>query len=304
MDVSPQGLAFIARHEGFVGRAYLDPAGVPTIGYGFTEGSRLFRSWWQAQGHAGLVPGQTIDPISALTLLRKLLDHEYGPMVTAALGALPQPVFDAVVSVVYNLGPRALGWRWAKALKAGDLGRAAELLARTGTTAGGRVLPGLVTRRRDEAELLQDGTYGFASDTPAQTDPDVKTAQGHLRLLGYRPGPVDGVEGPRTRLATLRFQSDHPPLAPDGTLGPATRATLTRTVAARKGLAGCSAGGAVAAGSAAAHGHALWTCLLIAGGVLALAGLGFLAWHYRGRIALEIARWRGETVQSQQEKLS
>ena len=195
MDVSPQGLAFIARHEGFVGRAYLDPAGVPTIGYGFTEGSRLFRSWWQAQGHAGLVPGQTIDPIAALTLLRKLLDHEYGPMVTAALGALPQPVFDAVVSVVYNLGPKALGWRWAKALKAGDLGRAAELLARTGTTAGGRVLPGLVTRRRDEAELIQDGTYGFAPDTPMKTEPEVKIAQAHLRLLAIDRALLMGSRG-------------------------------------------------------------------------------------------------------------
>ncbi|WP_439529640.1 glycoside hydrolase family protein [Pannonibacter sp.] len=304
MNVSPQGLAFIARHEGFVGRAYLDAGGVPTIGYGFTEGSQLFRQWWHLQGHSTLALGQTIDPVKALSLLRTMLDREYGPMVEKALGNLPQPAFDAAVSAVYNLGPKALTWRWAKALKAGDFGRAAELLARTGTTAGGRVLPGLVKRRADEAGLLQTGDYGMAGGGDLRPDPQVKQAQTHLRLLGYRPGPVDGIEGPRTRLATLRFQSDHPPLAVDGSLGPATRTTIARVVAARGGLAGCSAGAAAAGGGAAAHGIPLLDCLLIAGGVLALAGLGFLAWHYRGRIALEIARWRGDTVQSQQEKLS
>jgi len=42
MKVSDRGVAFIAAHEGFVGRAYRCPAGIPTIGYGFTMQSRIF----------------------------------------------------------------------------------------------------------------------------------------------------------------------------------------------------------------------------------------------------------------------
>ncbi|NBN78457.1 lysozyme [Microvirga tunisiensis] len=302
MQVSPQGLAFIARHEGFVGRAYLDPGGVPTIGYGFTEGSRLFRSWWQAQGHAGLVPGQTIAPAAALSLLRELVDREYGPMVTRALGPLPQTAFDAAVSAVYNLGPRALGWRWAKALKAGDLATAAACLARTGTTAGGRVLPGLVRRRADEAALMAGQGYGLDLPHGSAPDPDIRRVQRHLTLMGYRPGPVDGRAGPLTRRAVARFQADHPPLAVDGTAGPATRAALGRAMAARAGLAGSGGCGAAASGTAAAQGVPVWDCLLIAGGVIAVAGLLFLAWQYRGRIRQELVFWRQGLSGTQQEQ--
>ncbi|GGB51073.1 hypothetical protein GCM10011316_23930 [Roseibium aquae] len=49
MKTSDQGVAFIAAHEGFVSRAYRDPAGVITIGYGFTMGSRIFSEWWRGQ---------------------------------------------------------------------------------------------------------------------------------------------------------------------------------------------------------------------------------------------------------------
>jgi lysozyme len=41
MAISALGLDFVVRHEGFVSRAYRDPAGIWTIGTGFTNRSRV-----------------------------------------------------------------------------------------------------------------------------------------------------------------------------------------------------------------------------------------------------------------------
>lgn len=160
MRVSDRGLAFIARHEGFVARAYRDPVGVLTIGYGFTMGSRVFATFWRDRHGRALAPGDRLDRGEADALLRRLVDGEYGAAVTRELGALPQHRHDAACSVAFNLGPRALGWRWARALKAGDVAGAAKILGANYNTAGGRRLAGLVRRRREEAALLLAGDYG------------------------------------------------------------------------------------------------------------------------------------------------
>jgi hypothetical protein len=88
--------------------------------------------------------------------LEFLIAREYGKAVDDFLQGkhVPQNVFDAAVSAVFNLGPGALKWRWAKAMKEGDYRQAAAYLRVTGTTAKGRTLPGLVRRRREEANLM------------------------------------------------------------------------------------------------------------------------------------------------------
>jgi localization factor PodJL len=53
-------------------------------------------------------------------------------------------------------------------------------------------------------------------------------AQEKLRELGYEPGPVDGVLGPRTKQALSNFQRDQD-LPLTGTLSPATRRQLLGT---------------------------------------------------------------------------
>lgn len=160
MRISDRGLAFIARHEGFVARAYRDPVGVLTIGYGFTMGSRVFAASWRDRHGRPLAPGDRLERGEADALLRRLVDGEYGAAVTRELGELPQHRHDAACSVAFNLGPRALRWRWARALKAGDVRGAADILAANYNTAGGRRLAGLVRRRREEAALLLAGDYG------------------------------------------------------------------------------------------------------------------------------------------------
>lgn len=44
---------------------------------------------------------------------------------------------------------------------------------------------------------------------------EIRALQNHLRALGYRPGPADGVLGPQTLVAIRAFQRDHG-LEPDG----------------------------------------------------------------------------------------
>ena len=40
------------------------------------------------------------------------------------------------------------------------------------------------------------------------TGPEVKLAQEALQKRGYNPGPIDGLFGPQTRHAVLRYQTD------------------------------------------------------------------------------------------------
>lgn len=233
MEISKDGLAFIAAHEGFVGRAYLDPVDVLTIGYGFTMRGDVFSAYWRGRYGRPLKMGDVISRSDADTILRTMISEEYGAAVNRKLPGLEQHQFDACSSTVYNLGPRALDWKWAQALKRGDVDEAARLLRNTGTTAGGRTLAGLVRRRDEEADLLLTGRYPNHGNKSISADSDIEDLQTDLVKLGYDPGPVDGVMGPKTRIAVQTFQADNPPLAVDGVAGPATRAALERALSSK-----------------------------------------------------------------------
>ena len=58
-----------------------------------------------------------------------------------------------------------------------------------------------------------------------QGEPRVRALQRRLRALGLRPGPVDGLYGPRTAAAVQRLQRDSG-LTVDGIVGPQTRRVL------------------------------------------------------------------------------
>jgi peptidoglycan hydrolase-like protein with peptidoglycan-binding domain/DNA invertase Pin-like site-specific DNA recombinase len=71
--------------------------------------------------------------------------------------------------------------------------------------------------------LLQYGAgYGKAEGAPP-----VRVVQRSLRRLGWQPGSVDGLYGPRTKAAVTRFQAAAR-VAADGIVGPRTRRALTR----------------------------------------------------------------------------
>jgi lysozyme len=227
MKISDKGLAFIAGHEGFVSSAYRDPVGVLTIGYGFTMRSRIFSAWWRSRHGRALRMGDAISHADAEVILKRLVDEEYGAAVTERLGALPQHQHDAACSVAYNLGPRALTWRWARALKAGDPTRAAAILRDNYNTARGRKLPGLVRRRKEEAHLLLTGTF---PGLERAHDRGAKPAGNDLRMLRTLGYAQDDMEA-----ATRAFQRANPPLAVDGRFGPKTRKAAERRLWAASG---------------------------------------------------------------------
>lgn len=71
-------------------------------------------------------------------------------------------------------------------------------------------------------------------DTVVQTT-DIRTTLGLQRALaelGYDPGPVDGIPGPRTRAAVVSFQRARE-LVADGVVGPRTRGALEDALRAR-----------------------------------------------------------------------
>lgn len=161
MQLSNAGAADITLHEGVILKYYLDAVKVPTIGIGFTWGSMAFRKWWSANR-----PGQKFGPGATMTrqectdCLRMVIEEEYGAALNNFLGKeVPQNVFDAACSVLFNCGIGALKWKWAKALKNGDYTRSAAFLRTTAITAKRKRLDGLVRRRSDEAKLLESGIY-------------------------------------------------------------------------------------------------------------------------------------------------
>lgn len=68
-----------------------------------------------------------------------------------------------------------------------------------------------------------DQSNSLSSDW--RSSPTDETLQTHLTNLGYNPGTIDGVMGPKTRAAIRRFQNDRR-LLPSGRVGPATTAYL------------------------------------------------------------------------------
>ncbi len=245
LRLSPQGAADIRLHEGFVDHAYLDPGKVLTIGTGFTWASSAFRQWW-AKNRPGkpFALGATMTRAESDACLMLLSDSEYGASVNKFLGSrtVPQNVFDASDSMVFNCGAAALEWRWAAEMKIGDYQEAAMYLRNTATTQNGRVLAGLVARRRDEAILLETGRYASGGNATMPTAEEVNAMsdgilergergspvmqlQQRLAALGYKPGKADGIFGYGTESAVVAFQKASR-LSTDGKAGPKTLAAL------------------------------------------------------------------------------
>ncbi len=226
MTLSPAGAADVRLHEGFVGKYYLDAATPPvgTIGVGFTWGSAAFRKWWgMVRGSQKFGPGAVMTRTEADEVLQLLAAEEYGLAVNHFLDKdVPQNVFDASTSMVFNCGTGALTWKWAAAMKDGDYKKAANLLETTAIKAGGNILKGLISRRKDEARLMRDGIYATGDHhMPADDDKSdddgilergerglaVKKLQTMLEGAGFYDGIIDGIFGFGTDTAVRQFQA-------------------------------------------------------------------------------------------------
>lgn len=133
----------IRRWEGFRSVPYLCPAGVPTIGYGFTH---------YADGRMVTLADPPMTRAQAQSLLEHLLRVKYMPGTLRMCPNIELPArLGAITDFAWNLGLgnlRASNLR--KRILAGDW-EAVPGELRKWVRAGGRVLKGLVLRR--EAEI-------------------------------------------------------------------------------------------------------------------------------------------------------
>lgn len=139
--------ALCRQFEGFRSKPYLCPAGIPTIGYGST---------YYADGRKVTLQDPPISEPDAATLLLHELNHTYAPGVVRLCPGLVahEQRFNAVVDFCYNLGiGRLQTSTLRRKVNAQDWEGAKEQLM-LWTRGGGKVLPGLVTRRKAECALL------------------------------------------------------------------------------------------------------------------------------------------------------
>lgn len=143
MHISEAGLALIRQSEGLRLRAYLCPAGIPTIGYGSTAGVQM---------------GQTITAERAEQLLREDVRQFEAAVSRLVKVPLTQGQFDSLTSFAFNLGEKALEKSTLlRLLNAGDYSGAAAQFDRW-VYASGKKLPGLITRRAAERALFEGKT--------------------------------------------------------------------------------------------------------------------------------------------------
>lgn len=305
----PNLIPFTGGHEGKVLRWYRDPTGTPTIGYGSTWASTVFRQWWLTKHGRKMKPGDRITAEDALHVLRLTIEAEYLPPVVSAVhaakaNASPHAI-AAATDMAYNCGPRALSWSWFKLLLAGKVKASADRYRVTARTSKGRKLPGLVRRRAEGATILAHNVWprwlttpksGSTADT-AKAMPswrllaeDVMQGQRWLKQLDYYGGPADGRDSDALRAAVLAFQKQHPQLDDDGILGRATLDQLQRVIdLKRKSAQTGAAGGSGAAAGAADQVTAVsgYGDLILYGGLIFLViGGAWLAWRYRDELAI------------------
>lgn len=134
---------FVEQFEGFEERAYRDPVGVLTIGFGHTG--------------ADVKEGDTISYQEGYTLLVKDLKKHVTALAPFVNVPVTEGQFIALTSLAFNVGsvpskcPKLL-----RALNTGDTEGAAEEFLDV-VKAKGKVLPGLVRRRKAEAKLFLEG---------------------------------------------------------------------------------------------------------------------------------------------------
>lgn len=140
MKTSQRGMDLIKKHEGLRLKAYVCPAGKLTIGYGHTG--------------RDVYDGLEITEDIADALLRKDLATFEWQLSNLVTVPVTQNQFDAMLSLLYNIG--SANFRKSTLLRLvlnnpDNPAIPSEFLR--WKYAGGKALPGLVARRKDEAAL-------------------------------------------------------------------------------------------------------------------------------------------------------
>jgi GH24 family phage-related lysozyme (muramidase) len=207
--LSTRGAKLIAEFEGLRQKLYNDPAGHCTIGIGHLVHRGPCNGREPARFKRGLTPAQAY----------ALLQRDAQRMEKAVNGLripLNQNQFDALVSFTYNLGPGWTGWNNnLRRLLSQRRYREVPHELMDWVHAGGKVLPGLVRRRRAEGRLFAapvgpappPGPVKVGQVQPGKNNRSVLRVQralAHAVGLDYSSGP--GHFGPRTTRAYAAWQ--------------------------------------------------------------------------------------------------
>lgn len=177
MKLSPEGTDFLKRQEGAIQNTqkihipYFDVAAFRTVGYGHkltpsevSSGKIILFDQNNIKEVIRFNDGITEE--QATRILQKDVGYsEYCVNRDIAI-PLKQNEFDALVSLVFNIGTNAFRTSTLRKVvntapenNPDEYARAVEFQFKRWTYAGGRIVPGLVTRRGREARLFTMGKY-------------------------------------------------------------------------------------------------------------------------------------------------
>lgn len=142
--ISDRGLELIKLSEGYSDKAYSDPIGIPTIGYGTIR----------VNGRP-VTLGMTCTKEEASCWLKEHVESIAQRALDSLVRVpLTQNQADALLSFIYNVGAGNFEKSTLlKFLNEGKYEQAADQLLRW-NRAGGKVLPGLTARRLEERALF------------------------------------------------------------------------------------------------------------------------------------------------------
>jgi lysozyme len=165
VKLSPEGAALMHRYEGYRTKPYLCPAHIWTIGYGHVlYQDQIQLPMIRKEGYTGFIrKDYPLRPehnrVWSKEEIERLFEVDVSAFERGVLRLVPgcaghQGRFDALVSFAYNAGLGNLQ-RSQIRMKANrdDIEGAADAFMQW-TKAGGKELPGLVKRRRDERALF------------------------------------------------------------------------------------------------------------------------------------------------------
>lgn len=143
MKTSQKGINLILSFEGFSSKPYLDSAKIPTIGYGNT---------YYPGGKKVTMSDAAISRERGVELFSLVLPT-YEKIINSKIKVpLTQNQFDALVSHTYNTG--GSDTLFSLINKKADSDAIRKWFTEKYITAGGKVLNGLIRRRKAEADLF------------------------------------------------------------------------------------------------------------------------------------------------------
>lgn len=179
MKLSKQGLADIISYEGMTPTPYLCPAGVWTIGIGITHNDGT-----NVKAMLGMEPMSIQEMIDQFK--KKIVKYENG--VNKAIKVdLTQQEFDALVSWHYNTGAISTSTLTKLINQGASKNKIATWWSSNYIKGGGRVLKGLITRRKKEVQTYLHGVYGNGKATYVPANSRGKQLYSQAKMVDIMP---------------------------------------------------------------------------------------------------------------------